>query len=71
MAHPKRRTWTLGTLDRDLTYRLTFDPDGFRWECEPVGTRTELLEDQGGDVASVRGPAARKRSGAAGCAAAS
>ncbi len=70
MPHPKRRSWTLGTLDRDLTYRLVFDPLGFRWECEPVGTRSELLEDQGGDDGAARGPAAQAER-AAGCAAAS
>ena len=32
MPHPNRRTWTLGTLDRETSYRLWFDSEAFRWE---------------------------------------
>ncbi|MGN6600794.1 MAG: hypothetical protein ACTHMW_16125 [Actinomycetes bacterium] len=40
MPHPNRRTWTLGGLDRDASYRLWFDHEAFRWEVE------RLAEDE-------------------------
>jgi hypothetical protein len=43
MPHPHARTWTLGTLDRGLTYRLWFDPVAFRWEVEVEGQETGAL----------------------------
>jgi hypothetical protein len=44
MPHPHRRTWTLGTLDRDLVYRLVFDAEAFRWEVQAVCTVAEASE---------------------------
>lgn len=64
MPHPHRRTWTLGSLDRDLTYRLWFDPETFRWECAAVGTRSEDVEDQAAGLTG--GTPGRKRSGTGG-----
>jgi len=43
MPHPKRRLWTLSTLDRDSRYELWFDHDAFRWEIRPLGATTGPL----------------------------
>jgi hypothetical protein len=43
MPHPKVRTWTLGTLDRDRVYVLFFDPEAFRWEVRPYGSTEGTL----------------------------
>lgn len=43
MPHPKVRTWTLGTLDRDRVYVLFFDPEVFRWEVRPYGSTEGTL----------------------------
>jgi hypothetical protein len=73
MPHAKVRTWTLGTLDRDVTYRLWFDPVAYRWEvvadgsdsAEPLRTRDGrgAPADAAERDAGVR--PARGRSGAA------
>lgn len=34
----KRRTWTLATLPRDVTYTLWYDPGVNRWEVAPAAT---------------------------------
>ncbi len=38
MASPKRRTWTLSNLDRDVVWLLWFDGAQRRWEIQPSGT---------------------------------
>jgi hypothetical protein len=43
MPHPKVRTWTLKTLDRNRGYRLWFDRQTFRWEvCLAEGDTVPL-----------------------------
>lgn len=47
MAHnrkrPRARTWSFEDLDREQTYRLSFDPIAFRWEVRPVGTSDPVV----------------------------
>lgn len=43
MAHPRVRTWTLGTLSRETAYRLWFDPVANRWEVRPEGEASGTL----------------------------
>ncbi len=43
MAHPRCRTWTLGSLNRETTYRLWFDPAARRWEVRPEGQDSGTL----------------------------
>jgi hypothetical protein len=39
---PKRRTWTLATLPRDVTYILWYDAAANRWEVAAAGTDRPL-----------------------------
>lgn len=39
---PKRRTWTLATLLREIRYTLWYDPEVNRWEVAPTGTDTPI-----------------------------
>jgi hypothetical protein len=61
MPHPKVRTWTLKTLDRDRTYVLWFDEEAFRWEVRPYGSTAGPLttrpERPAGRGAPRRAPA--------------
>lgn len=43
MAHPRVRTWTLGTLNRETAYRLWFDSVERRWEVRPADQATGTL----------------------------
>ena len=44
MPHPRKRSWSLATLDPELTYRLWLDPVAFRWEVDVVGTASESAD---------------------------
>jgi hypothetical protein len=58
MPHPHKRTWGLGTLDREISYRLWFDPVAFRWEVEPetAGTGPGEVRAAGADRARAEDP---------------
>ncbi len=43
MGHPRKRTWTLATLDRDQAYRLWFDHAANRWEVRSVDQTSGTL----------------------------
>jgi hypothetical protein len=43
MGHPRRRTWTLSTLERDVTYSLFFDAVANRWEVRHPAHLTGTL----------------------------
>lgn len=71
MAHPRVRTWTLGTLDRAQAYRLWFDPEARRWEVRPEGQDSGTLTTRpsaadGGGALRTQGAPAPRTGGAPG-----
>lgn len=57
MAHPRVRTWTLGTLDRGEAYRLWFDPVERRWEVRPEGQAEGTLTTRPATTGGTATPA--------------
>lgn len=58
MGHPRRRTWTLTTLERDVTYALFFDAAENRWEVRHPAHLTGTLTTRppAGNAQSATGP---------------